>query len=84
MTDEMRARIEACTESSALEDIYLPYRPKRKTRAGAARDKGLRAAGKDGDEAGARQSAQSGRTVCRQKAEGVPDAEAALQEHPTS
>ena len=41
MTDEMRARIEACTESSALEDIYLPYRPKRKTRAGAARDKGL-------------------------------------------
>ncbi|MBQ7351030.1 MAG: RNA-binding transcriptional accessory protein, partial [Bacteroides sp.] len=34
-------RIEACWDATELEDIYLPYKPKRKTRAEAARQKGL-------------------------------------------
>lgn len=41
LTDGMRRRIEDCTESSELEDIYLPYRPKRRTRATVAKEKGL-------------------------------------------
>lgn len=41
LTDELRARIENCWDATMLEDIYLPYKPKRKTRAEAARRKGL-------------------------------------------
>ncbi|MCM1116550.1 MAG: RNA-binding transcriptional accessory protein [Pseudoflavonifractor sp.] len=41
MTDDLLARINECTDSTILEDIYLPYKPKRKTRASQARDKGL-------------------------------------------
>lgn len=41
LTDDLRRRIEECRESSMLEDIYLPYKPKRRTRATVAREKGL-------------------------------------------
>lgn len=41
LDDAMRSRIEKCVSSSELEDIYLPYRPKRHTRASAARELGL-------------------------------------------
>lgn len=41
LSDELRDRIEACEEAGALEDLYLPFKPKRKTRAEAARQKGL-------------------------------------------
>lgn len=41
LTDELRSRIENCTGATELEDIYLPYRPKRRTRATAARELGL-------------------------------------------
>ena len=41
LTDELRARIEGCEDSTELEDLYLPWRPKRRTRATAAREKGL-------------------------------------------
>lgn len=41
LTDELRRRIAECWDSTALEDIYLPFKPKRKTRAEAARQKGL-------------------------------------------
>jgi uncharacterized protein len=41
MTPELRQRIEAAITISELEDIYLPYRPKRRTRATIAREKGL-------------------------------------------
>ncbi len=41
LTDELTAKIEKATTLTELEDIYLPYRPKRKTRASAAREKGL-------------------------------------------
>lgn len=41
LTDELRSRISGCWNPTELEDIYLPYKPKRKTRAEAARQKGL-------------------------------------------
>ena len=41
LTDELKKRIEACWDATELEDIYLPYKPKRKTRAEVARQKGL-------------------------------------------
>ena len=41
LTDELRAEIEAATTLQAVEDLYLPYKPKRRTRATMAREKGL-------------------------------------------
>lgn len=41
LTDELKARIEATFDKSELEDLYLPYRPKRRTKATVAREKGL-------------------------------------------
>lgn len=41
LTDELRKAIEECTVSSVLEDLYLPYRPKRRTRASVAKEAGL-------------------------------------------
>lgn len=41
LTDDLRSKIEDCTDSVTLEDIYLPYKPKRRTRATMAREKGL-------------------------------------------
>ena len=41
LTDQMRKRIENCVESRELEDIYLPYKPKRRTRATVAKEAGL-------------------------------------------
>jgi uncharacterized protein len=40
LTDDLRLRIEQCWESIELEDIYLPYKPHRKTRADVAREQG--------------------------------------------
>jgi len=41
MTDDLRRQIEAADSLTALEDLYAPYRPKRRTRASIAREKGL-------------------------------------------
>lgn len=41
LTDQLKQRIDQTWDSTLLEDIYLPYKPKRKTRAEAARQKGL-------------------------------------------
>ena len=41
LTTDLKKRIETCWDATELEDIYLPYKPKRKTRAEAARQKGL-------------------------------------------
>ena len=40
LTDELRMRIEQCWDATELEDIYLPYKPHRKTRADVAREQG--------------------------------------------
>src|ERR1700743_3097679 len=61
LTPELKTRIEGCYDATELEDIYLPYKPKRKTRATTAIEKGLeplakllfeQGAGDPGDEAG--------------------------------
>jgi uncharacterized protein len=41
LTEELKTRIEACLQKTELEDLYLPYRPKKRTRATVAREKGL-------------------------------------------
>jgi uncharacterized protein len=41
LSDELKARIERCLDKSELEDLYLPYKPKRRTKATIAREKGL-------------------------------------------
>ena len=41
LTPELEAKIRACMDSTELEDIYLPYKPKRRTRAQIAREQGL-------------------------------------------
>ena len=41
LTDELKARVDAAETMAALEDVYLPFRPKRRTRAMIAREKGL-------------------------------------------
>lgn len=41
MTPELSKRIEECWDAAGLEDIYLPYKPKRRTRAQVARERGL-------------------------------------------
>jgi uncharacterized protein len=41
LSDDLRQKIEACLTKNALEDLYLPFKPKRRTRASIAREKGL-------------------------------------------
>lgn len=41
MTPELRKRIDDCWDATELEDIYLPYKPKRRTKAQIAREQGL-------------------------------------------
>ncbi|AFY68170.1 Tex family protein [Geitlerinema sp. PCC 7407] len=41
LTDELQAKISGCLQKTELEDLYLPYRPKRRTRATVARERGL-------------------------------------------
>jgi uncharacterized protein len=41
LTDELKARIDASLDKAELEDLYLPYKPKRRTKATIAREKGL-------------------------------------------
>ena len=41
LTPELRAKIENCLLKTEIEDLYLPYKPKRRTRATIAREKGL-------------------------------------------
>jgi uncharacterized protein len=41
MTDDLRLKIQECQEKNVLEDLYLPYKPKRRTKATIAKEKGL-------------------------------------------
>jgi len=45
LTEELRNKIQKCMKKQELEDLYLPYRPKRRTRASMAREKGPGAPG---------------------------------------
>ena len=77
LTPELRAKVETADALTVLEDIYLPYRPKRRTRASMAKERGL--------EPLADQLARQDRTLPEAMAaayvdaeKSVPDAEAAL------
>lgn len=41
LSDELKAQITACLQKNELEDLYLPFKPKRRTRATTAKEKGL-------------------------------------------
>lgn len=41
LTDELKVQINACTSKAGLEDLYLPYKPKRRTKAAIAKERGL-------------------------------------------
>lgn len=76
LTDALRGEIESCVESQQLEDLYLPYRPKRKTRASIAKEKGLEPLAMDIFNCKVTDPAK-----CAQKyvSDNVEDSEAALQ-----
>ncbi len=76
LTEDLRSRLSDCWNATTLEDIYLPYKPKRKTRAEVARKRGLAPLAKrlllspyDNPESAAREFITN----------EVPDTEAALQ-----
>ena len=76
LTDELTARIMNCYDANTLEDIYLPYKPKRRTRAQVAREQGLEPLAKiimaqHGDDIEAR--------AARFITDDVPNAEAAIK-----
>lgn len=76
LTPELRRKIEECLDPVLLEDIYLPYKPKRKTRATMARDKGLEPLAKI---LMAQQEMQVLKAATRFLNEDVKDEEEALQ-----
>lgn len=61
LSDDLKDQIMACTIKTALEDLYLPYKPKRRTRAAIAREKGLE---------------PLAMIILKQPAKGSPDSEA--------
>ena len=61
LTDELKKKIDECQSKTGLEDLYLPYKPKRRTRAMIAREKGLEPLAE----------------IIFQQGEGNPEAEAA-------
>ncbi len=78
LTPALRSAIEACTTKAALEDLYLPFKPRRRTRARIARERGL-------EPLAARMLAQPSSGDPRREAaafvdreRGVPDVDAAL------
>ncbi|MDQ7836377.1 MAG: Tex family protein [Humidesulfovibrio sp.] len=81
LTPELKKAVDEAQDKARLEDVYLPYRPKRRTRAAMAREKGLEPLAKA---LFIQQGGQQGRDALAlarpfvDEAKGVPDAEAAL------
>ena len=85
LTDALREAIEKCVDSTELEDIYLPYRPKRRTRATVAKELGLEPLadliwnGKTGNpEAEARKYVKGSQAMAAAGKPGAEDVESAL------
>jgi len=77
LTAELKAAVDKAPDKARLEDIYLPFRPKRRTRAMMAREKGLEPLAK----ALMAQQGRDPKTLARpfvDEAKGVPDVAAAL------
>jgi protein Tex len=83
LTEELKAKIEACLQKTELEDLYLPFKPKKRTRATIAREKGLEplaawiASLNTQDAPPADMNVEAGRYISAEL--GVPTAEEALQ-----
>lgn len=75
LTDELRQRIDAAKEFAALEDLYLPYKPKRRTRAQIARENGLEPLAKI---IMSQRCADPKKTAAKYVGENVADADAAI------
>lgn len=75
LTDELRQRIDAAKEFAVLEDLYLPYKPKRRTRAQIARENGLEPLAKI---IMSQRCADPERTAAKYVGENVADADAAI------
>ncbi|WP_118836467.1 Tex family protein [Neisseria meningitidis] len=75
LSDDLRAQIEAADNKTALEDLYLPYKPKRRTKAQIAREHGLQPLA---DVLLAEQSQDVEAAAQGYLNENVPDAKAAL------
>jgi uncharacterized protein len=80
LTPELSARIESCRKKTDLEDLYLPYKPKRRTKATIAREKGLEPLAEliSAQESTAGSPAEAAAPFVNAEL-GVPDAEAALE-----
>src|SRR5918995_4888803 len=76
LTEELAAKIAAITTKAELEDIYLPYKPKRRTRAEIARERGL---GPLADTILADRSAVPAELAQFYLGDDVPDAKSALE-----
>ncbi len=80
LTEELEEMIRSCSLLKDLEDIYLPYKPKRKTRASIAREKGLEPlADQMWEEEGEEGNPESIAATFINAEAGVPDVEDALQ-----
>lgn len=75
LTEELSVRILNCWDANTLEDIYLPYKPKRRTRAEVAREKGLEPLAKI---IMAQRSDDISRRAQQFLSDAVPDVEAAI------
>ncbi len=75
LTPDLAARLAACQTRAALEDVYLPFRKKRRTRASVARDAGL---GPLADALLRQDAGDAARLAARYVGEKVPDIAAAL------
>ena len=79
LTDELRTKIEAAETAAVLEDLYRPYKPKRKTRADIAREKGLQELADYLMSPGASEDPLEAAAAFVSEEKEVPDAETALR-----
>lgn len=78
MTEDLAKRISEASDPTVLEDIYLPYKPKRKTRAAQARERGLEPLARMIMAQELDNPAKAASRFVDKKEDGVPDTEAAL------
>lgn len=79
MTDELRAKLQAATTKSALEDLYAPYKPKKRTRGTMAKERGLEPLANRIIEQGAPGDPQAEAAAYVNEGKGVHSADEALQ-----
>ena len=79
LTPELSAKLAAATTLAQLEDLYLPYRPKRRTRASIAKEKGLEPLAEALLRQGAKDDPEALAAAYVSEENGVPDTESALR-----